>query len=84
MRAEQGLFLAAIKDLDAGGFRESEIAELIDDGSGGNLKARARRVREHLGKHERGDRGNLRDRRMKHSRGSTVLVQTAATRPRTT
>jgi len=58
-RPEQVLFLAAIKDLERAGFTEEEIAELIDDGYGGTVASRARRVQSNL------DRDKQRDRRTK-------------------
>jgi hypothetical protein len=59
VRPEQVLFLAAIKDLDCAGFTEEETAELIDDGFGGTVASRARRVQVNL------DRDKLRERRTK-------------------
>jgi hypothetical protein len=58
-RPEQARYLDLIKELDVAGFREMEVAALIDDGLGGTMAKRTARVRSNL------DRYKLRDSRTK-------------------
>ena len=70
-RSEQTLFLAVIRDLEEGGFKEKDIAHLIDDGFGGTPEERTKRVHENLGRTD--ERGRLRDRRTRFIGGETPV-----------